>query len=277
MPPTIVRSLPPGQTLVYLNCRPLRELGMVNGGAQPSPSYAAFVRESGFDYQKDLDAVALSLNGRPTEPADATAILRGRFEPKFTAYLQRHALREERIVGARAYVFPGWARPQQLMTVVPLGPRELLVTNAQDAAPVVAQARRWWSAAPALWRAGNNWRLLGGYADINAEQLEAARALDGTQLPWQGVERVEVSLRGSSSGVTVAGGAQASSADAAAAVQQWVQSELDALRPLWPEEQGQPTLRALLDRVETGQNGRQVWLRLRVDSATLRAWTRRMQ
>lgn len=277
MPPSIVRSLPPGQTLVYVNCQPLRELGGANGDATRSPGYAAFVRESGFDYQKDLDAVALSLNGQPTRPVDATAILRGRIAPKFTAYLQRHALRQEQIAGAQAYVFPGWARPQQLLTVVPLGPRELLVTNAQDAAPVVAQARRWWSAAPALWRAGNNWRLLVGYADINAEQLEATRALDGTQLPWQGVERVEVSLQGSSGGVTVAGGAQANSAEAAVAVQQWVQNELEALRPLWPEEQGQPTLRALLDRIETGQNGRQAWLRLRVDSATLRAWARRMQ
>lgn len=272
MPPSIVRSLPAGQTLVYVNCQPLRELGVANRGAQRSPGYGAFVRESGFDYQRDLDAVALSLNGRPTQPVNATAILRGRFAPQFTAYLQRHALRQERIAGARTYIFPGWARPQQVLTVAPLGPRELLVTNAQDAAPVVAQARRWWSAAPGLWRAGNNWRLLVGYAAINTEQLEAARALDGTQLPWQGVERVEVSLRGGSAGVTVAGGAQASSADAAAAVQQWVQNELEALRPLWPEEQGQPTLRALLDRIETGQNGRQVWLRLRINAATLREW-----
>ncbi|HET9784638.1 MAG TPA: hypothetical protein VFP94_06730, partial [Terriglobales bacterium] len=229
MPPSIIRSLPPGQTLIYVSWKPLRQVGALSGAVARSPGYEAFVRESGFDFQQDLDAIAISMTGPPTRPTHTTAILRGQFGPKFTAYLQRHALRRERIGGAEAFIFPGWARPQQRLSVVPLGPGELLVTNAGNAAAVVAQARRWWSAAPELWKAGNNWRMLAGYADINTEQLEAVRALDGTAPPWQGVEQMEMSLRGSDGGLRLEGTARAASPEAAAAVQTWVETELNAL------------------------------------------------
>ncbi|MGH9413889.1 MAG: hypothetical protein ACRD0Y_09140 [Terriglobales bacterium] len=277
LPPSIVRRLPPGQTLVYVNTRPLRDLDALSGPAQRSSAYQAFVRESGFDFQHDLDAMALSLQGSPTAPASATVILRGRFGSQFTAYLRQHALRQERIHGADAYVFPGWTRPQQLLTVLPLGAHEVLITNRKDAEPVIAHAQRWWPAGPALWRAGNNWRMLAGYADCNTEQLEAARALDGSAPPWQGVERIAISLRGQRDGLLLAANAEATTTAAAIAAADWVQTELHTLRPLLPERPGQPTLRALLDRLQTGQQERHVWLRLHVDRATLEQWTRALQ
>lgn len=276
MPPSIVRQLPPGQTLVYINYAPVRALArrQVQSAIQPAPSYAAFVRQSGFDFERDLDAMALALDGNPLAPDDATAILEGRFGPAFTTYLQAHALEHKRLNGLDAYVFPGWARPQQPLTVVQLDGNELLVTNAADAAAVIAHARRWWAAAPPLWRAGNNWRMLTGYLDSDTLQLEARRQLDGAAAPWRGMERIAARLKAGSGGVRLDADAQTNSTEAAEAAQTWVRNQLHTLRPMLAEEPGRPTLRALLDRLESGAQGRRVWLRLRLDPATLSEWMR---
>ncbi|MGH9467539.1 MAG: hypothetical protein ACRD1Y_09305 [Terriglobales bacterium] len=269
-PPAIVRSLPPGESLVYLNFAPLRG-ALQDLTASRAPGYAAFVRESGFDYLRDLDAIAISMRGNPARPSEATAILKGRFGPRFEQYLQQHARAQELIGGARAYIFPGWARPQQLLTVVPLSGSELLVTNAADPGAVVAHARRWSDLAPPLWRAGNNWRLLVGYAGFNVEQLEAERALDGGQEPWQGIERVEARLRAGTSGATLELSATGGDPNAAANARAWVTREVAALRPLLRQDAaGRPTLRALLDRLQSGQVGNRAWFRIHVEPATLR-------
>lgn len=276
MPPSIVRQLPPGQTLVYISYPPVRALArqQIAPALQRAPSYAAFVRESGFDYERDLDAVALSLDGNPAAPSDATAIVKGRFRPTLTAYLQTHALAHKRLSGMDAYVFPGWARPRQLLTVVRLGGDELLVTNAADPVAVIAHARRWWTAAPPLWRAGNNWRLLAGYLDSDTLQLEAQQQMDGTAEPWRGMERLEARVEANGGGVELDVRTQAESTEAAAEARSWAQTQVQMLRGVLAEEPGRPTLRALLDRLESGAQGRSAWLRLRLDQATLSEWTR---
>ncbi|MGH9488820.1 MAG: hypothetical protein ACRD04_14695 [Terriglobales bacterium] len=273
MPPASVRRLPPGQTLVYLRLKPVRKLWALRPAPPPATEYATFVRESGFDYQRDLDSIALSMNGNPLRPRDATAIFSGRFGPKFTLYLQRHALARTRVAGVQAYRFAGWARPQQKLTVARLGARELLITNAADAAPIVAHARAWWTPAPGRWRAGNDWRLLLGYCDVNAERLEAQRALDGSQPPWQGIESLELRLSAGSSGLKLSGRAQTANAEQAQAAQAWLKAQIQELRPLLQDQTGDAGLGALLDRLESGVAGDQAWVRLQIDPAMLAQWS----
>ncbi|MGH9477234.1 MAG: hypothetical protein ACRD1C_13020 [Terriglobales bacterium] len=273
LPPAIVRELPDGQALVYVRLGPLRGLMPAPEPRQVAPGYAEFMRNSGFDFARDLDALAISMRGNPLRPDEATAILEGRFTPAFASWLRQHALRSERLGGGEAYVFNGWERPRQLLTVAQLNPHTLLVTNATDAVAVVAHARRWWTAAPALWRAGNNWRLLAGYGDVNALPLEAERVLDGSRPPWQGLQSFAVRAGADGSGAALRATAEAVTPEAASAARSWLQDEVQTLRPLLSEDPGQPTLRALMDRLQTGQDGRRVWARVKVDRATLAQWS----
>src|SRR6185437_5029608 len=137
--PRAVRALPPGSALFYLDLAPVRRAGVLAlGGDQPRGSaYAAFVRDSGFDFERDLDQIAVSMQGSVLQPEQTTAILIGRFSQQLDSYLAAHALRKTKVAGRVAYQFPGWARPNQPLTVIELSHDRLLVTNAGDAATVL--------------------------------------------------------------------------------------------------------------------------------------------
>ncbi|MGH9477240.1 MAG: hypothetical protein ACRD1C_13055 [Terriglobales bacterium] len=167
MPPAAVRQLPSGQTLVYVRMRRLRPFLTASNAYPLAPQYAAFVRASGFDFTRDLDAAAISLHGDPARPVDATAILDG----------------------------------------------------------------------------------------------EAGQALDGSRPPWQGLERVQARLGEGEGGLRFTLAAAAASPEAASAARKWLEAQVRTLRPL-------------LDRLQTGQNGRSVWAQVSVDAALLGEWTR---
>ncbi len=281
LPPPAVRRLPEGQTVVYVNAALLRQAGALAPAAKwvgtPAPEYQAFVQESGFDYTRDLDGLAISAMGSPTAPAEATAILRGRFAPQFSAYLRRHARRALELDGVEAYEFPGWARPQQAITVVLLDGHTLLATNAPVAEPVVARAERGWPGAwlqaPKLWQGGSAGPGLVVYAASDIRELAAERALDGSQPPFLGMNRVVMRAVAGGGGLEVTITAETGAVAGAAAASRWLGEQLQAIRPLFAAGAGPASAAALLDQIAIDQNGAQVMVNLKIPPATLQALT----
>ncbi len=79
-----------GATIAYVDVAALRSGGLLDfiAGSKPvqDPEYKSFVEGTGFDYRKDLDALAASFTG-----STAFFVARGRFDwPKLTRYAESH-------------------------------------------------------------------------------------------------------------------------------------------------------------------------------------------
>lgn len=99
----LVEQLPAGASaVVFLNLAALRaspfarELVALAPKSKEDAQYAQFVRETGFDYSRDLNQVALALWPQ-TSPTSVVALAEGRFNrPKITAYALRWGKRVQR-------------------------------------------------------------------------------------------------------------------------------------------------------------------------------------
>ena len=274
--PAEVRALPAGDTLLYMDLQPLHPSGWLalGGNIQPAPAYAAFVKDSGFEFLRDLDRLAISLRGSPVQSDSTTAELAGNFPAKFQAYLGAHAQRRLALSDAVGYQFPGWSRPDRPITVIPLGPRRLLVTNSVHPQAVLRQAQAFHPFAPPLWRRPV-WSLPPlGYFAMDVLHLAAQQRLDGSRPPFRNAQRLQASLDAHPDlSIELRGTlATASPADAAQAAV-WLQAQIQQLQPLLPEASANtPTLRALLDRLQVTQSGPKVHVTLRLGPATLARW-----
>ena len=123
-PPSILTQLPPNApAIAYVDVAALRNLAnsplaAVTGLAKPGPKedreYADFVRDTGFDYTRDLDRAALALwpaaIGTPADPLGQNrvfVIAEGRFD---TQKIRAYALRTGRMMARGTqtiYVIPG--------------------------------------------------------------------------------------------------------------------------------------------------------------------------
>ncbi|HVB39301.1 MAG TPA: hypothetical protein VNE83_00250 [Terriglobales bacterium] len=283
-PPAIVRMTPPGQTLLYLNLQPLRRAGWLQSAAiapasapGDAASYAAFITGSGFDFTRDLDAVACSLRGAPLHPAGTTCVLAGHFGPRFTAWLAAHALHRIALPrGGAAYQFPGWAQPTRPLYVFLADATHLVATNAADPAALAARAPQ----TPSLWQRARSsrspWSSLAtwlwrtppvGYLAVNTLDLAAARQLDGTRPPWRGAQSIEARINlSAASGLTLNGVEQTTSPANAAAARNWLEPALAALaQSLPPDAGGKLSLRDVLDRLQVRQTGAQLTLTLQLE------------
>ena len=120
--PNILSLLPPhAPAIAYIDAAALRRLhnsplaailGLSQAGPQPDPDYQDFVRDTGFDYTRDLDKAAIALWPAISSSGDITetrvvAVADGRFdESKIKAY----ALRTGRVVTRNSrsiYEVPG--------------------------------------------------------------------------------------------------------------------------------------------------------------------------
>lgn len=140
------------------------------------PEYQAFVTETSFDYQKDLDLVVAKF-GKET----SFFLLRGRFDwPRLRAYVQSQG-------GAchNAYCQVGGSTPQRQISFFPLktnlmamavGPSPdsawQLASPQPDAQPRTAPARPVWLAVPS--------GVLQNYANLHPGARLLAAALEGT-------------------------------------------------------------------------------------------------
>ncbi len=110
-PSEVLPLLPNDVSMVgYLDMAALRDEPLVQrilsmaAPASPAPEYLSFVKETGFDYERDLDRVVListplpaSSRARAPAPAATLAIADGRFDQKkIEAYAERNGTRQQR-------------------------------------------------------------------------------------------------------------------------------------------------------------------------------------
>ncbi|HSB82195.1 MAG TPA: hypothetical protein VLM91_25750, partial [Candidatus Methylomirabilis sp.] len=144
--PEAVRLLPEADAVLFV------DLGLVRVGTQvphiPEVSreadYAAFVRETGFEFERDLDELALAVHSVPPEPAPpgkrlpgppsppyrTSEIFVGRFQgDRLKAYLKKLAQSSELHRGALIYNIPYEGRT---VRVALLGVDMVAVSNEDD-------------------------------------------------------------------------------------------------------------------------------------------------
>lgn len=163
--PSIFSELPPAAPVIgYANVADLRALqntplGSVLGLAAPGPAedreYKSFVRDTGFDYTRDLDKVAVAFwPANFMQPAAGIgqnrvlAVADGRFSEK---KIEAYALRGGRLVkhGAQAfYDVPGnppvafeFLSPTRMLVASGRDPARLLAAASNSATDAVMQAR----------------------------------------------------------------------------------------------------------------------------------------
>jgi len=189
--PELARLLPDGQVLFYANLQPLRQAGLLDDAKNDarikhSAGYAAFIQASGFDFERDVDAVALSMQGVPPAPHQSMLLLQGRFRPQFFRYLQQQGGAPALLEGHRLYRADGPDGPLQILV---LDQHRIAVTNASDRAVLRAQLDR----APHWWQP---WRSPSGPA-----LLQSLRANQPTgALAWMALDYAGLASQQQTSG-----------------------------------------------------------------------------
>jgi hypothetical protein len=120
--PEAVRLLPEADAVIYLDVKTLRALGAFSGGEiSREPEYEEFVRETGFQFERDLDQAAFAVHaGKAAVPPGAPAlasdtrfseIFIGRYDvARAAAYFKRIAKSTERYRDVDIYLIArgGW-------------------------------------------------------------------------------------------------------------------------------------------------------------------------
>ncbi|MGA3211586.1 MAG: hypothetical protein ABSD20_09775 [Terriglobales bacterium] len=119
--PEPARLLPEANAYVYVNLKPLRQLGIIGDKAPPArdPDYETFVRESGFQFERDLDEAAFAIHSAPrlvdAEPGSGqpeairrySEVFRGHFDSRRGAdYLRKIAKSTEKYRDVEIFSIP---------------------------------------------------------------------------------------------------------------------------------------------------------------------------
>lgn len=112
--PDAVRLLPNADAVLYVNLEPVRlltDLGK-NPPKHPKPEYEDFVRQTGFEFERDLNRAALAIHyaHTPDNPSAETRyseIMQGQFDSqRVTDYLRKQASSVERYDDFDIYIIP---------------------------------------------------------------------------------------------------------------------------------------------------------------------------
>jgi len=108
--PDAVLLLPDGDLLLYVNLKPVHFLNL-SKSSQGDPEYKEFVRQTGIDWGRDLDNVAISQR-HPGSDSDSSAIFTGHFDStRLKNYLQKLSSGTERYADHTIYLIPHEGRP----------------------------------------------------------------------------------------------------------------------------------------------------------------------
>jgi hypothetical protein len=136
--PDAVRLLPESDAVVYVNLEPIRLLTGLgkNPPKEREPQYEEFVRQTGFEFERDLDRAAFAIHygattikDKPPEPR-YSEILQGHFDSaRVSDYLRKISATVERYGDYDIYVVPVENRS---VRVALLGVETAAVSNVDD-------------------------------------------------------------------------------------------------------------------------------------------------
>lgn len=149
--PEIVRLLPEGEMVFYANLKPVHLFWQANKPVAVEGDYHDFIDQTGIDFERDLDQVAMSRrdtpDGRDTESSE---IFAGRFDrPRLETYLTKISSTQEDYSGLKTFVIP---HEGHTVRVTILGPNRIAVTNmaAADVMREMIDANKKLPAGPSL-------------------------------------------------------------------------------------------------------------------------------
>jgi len=135
--PEVARLLPECDGVVYLNLRSVRRLTLFSSAppAKRDPEYEDFIRQTGFDFERDLDEAAFAIHlgsaakGRAAEN-HYSQVLRGRFDhQRVQAYLRKLSQSVDSYEGVEIFNVPVEDRTVQ---VAILNMDTAAITNVRD-------------------------------------------------------------------------------------------------------------------------------------------------
>ncbi|MBZ5648074.1 MAG: DUF3352 domain-containing protein [Acidobacteriia bacterium] len=137
-PPDAVRLLPEVEDgVLYLNLKPLRMAGVLKKTTTPrEPEYEQFVRETGFEFERDLDQAAFAVHGPGAAGGQTrySEILVGRFDgSRAEAYFKKLAQGVENYRETTIYSIPHEGRT---VRVAILGLDQVAVSNLENPAAI---------------------------------------------------------------------------------------------------------------------------------------------
>ena len=145
--PEAVRLLPSNaDAVVYVDVQTIRRAVTLFGKAPAvphDPDYDDFIRQTGFEFERDLDQAAFAVHAPPLKPGGpppapedvrSSEIFVGRFDSeRLTAFLGRLATSTERYHNVDIYVIPNQGH---LVRAAILGLTMVAVSNTEDPQPI---------------------------------------------------------------------------------------------------------------------------------------------
>jgi hypothetical protein len=137
-PPSSALLLPEGNMVVYADLRPLHLLDSGRDARPPEvldPGYRAFLEQTGFNFERDLDEAAISQKYPGADPdSESSALFTGRFDiERLNAWLQKSASATENYADTRIFSIP---HEGHTVRVCLLDRRSVAVTNMASAEPI---------------------------------------------------------------------------------------------------------------------------------------------
>lgn len=134
-PPDAVRLLPEVEDgILYLNLKPLRTAGVLKKSDSPrEPEYEQFVRETGFEFERDLDQAAFAVHGPGSAGGETrySEIFVGRFDgARLEAYFKKLAKEVENYRETTVYSV---AHEGRTVRIAMLGVDQVAVSNLGNA------------------------------------------------------------------------------------------------------------------------------------------------
>jgi len=152
--PEAVRLLPEGEIILYANLKPahLWDLGQ-SRPVQLEGDYRDFVEQTGIQFERDLDEVAMSRRDTPDgKDTESSEVLVGQFDQqRLRNYLEKISAERTTYHDRTIFSVP---HEGHTVRVSILDPRRVAVTNMVSADPIQAIIDAWYSppAGPALLR-----------------------------------------------------------------------------------------------------------------------------
>ena len=140
-PPEPVRLLPEAQGYLYLNLSPLRRAGLLQKmpPVQLDPEYDQFIKETGFQFERDLEQAAIAVHAQPAvSGAPSTQQKEDRFSEVIVAHFDGERARAylkklaKNIATYRERDIYNIPREDRTVRVCILGPELVAVSNTDD-------------------------------------------------------------------------------------------------------------------------------------------------
>jgi hypothetical protein len=151
--PQAARLLPEGDIILYANLKPVHLFENQSRPVQPEGDYRDFVEQTGIQFERDLDEVAMSRKGTADgTDTESSEVFVGRFnQQRLRNYLEKISTEKSDYRGHAIFTIP---HEGHTVRVSVLDEQRVVVTNMQSPQPIRGMIDAWFKppAGPSLLR-----------------------------------------------------------------------------------------------------------------------------